>query len=117
VPSKRGFLALFLLAFAEADARAPAVLVDEFDAGFLEGQSQYSNCRRAGFRSFALEQSNSSHPYMRTICELLLSPIKQTSGCSALGWGEHAPSRPEAVIRVNFIVFRLTCVVIVFILF
>jgi hypothetical protein len=31
------FLALFLLGFAEADARSTAVLVDEFDAGRFQG--------------------------------------------------------------------------------
>ena len=31
------FLALFLLAFAESDARSTAVLVDELNAGQLQG--------------------------------------------------------------------------------
>jgi len=40
--SKSALLALFLLAFAKADAGPAAVLVDEFDAGLLNGAAAQS---------------------------------------------------------------------------
>jgi len=88
---------------------AATVLVDELDAGGFKRPPQYCKRRLTRFRSITFKLTNGGHPDPGSVCEFLLSPVKQAPGRSALrSRDHHYRSGPKPLIRVNTIVFQLT---------
>jgi hypothetical protein len=77
------------LVLAKSDARATAVLVDEFDAGTFQGLSQHNQrcTSRFGYTGFYLSNSHDTDPGL--ISEILLAPIKEAARCPALCRRDH----------------------------
>jgi hypothetical protein len=73
------------------EADAGLISIGELDAGCLECTPKYREGRVPRFRCFTLKQPNRSHPDAGSICELLLGPVKEASGRSALGSLDHGP--------------------------
>jgi hypothetical protein len=68
------------LPFSHPHAGATAVLVDEFDAGFFECSSHYSESRLAAIRAPTLKLTERCNTDARSLGELLLRPIKEPPG-------------------------------------
>jgi hypothetical protein len=78
-------------ALAVADAEATTILVDKFDSSQLKRPSESRKDRRTRFCCFPFKYPNRSHSNLGGIREFLLSPVKETSGRSALGSCNHEP--------------------------
>jgi hypothetical protein len=77
------------LTFAQTDAWATAIFLDEFDAGSLQGLPQHNKrcTSRFGYTGFYLSNSHDTDPGL--ISEILLAPIKETTRCPALCRRDH----------------------------
>jgi hypothetical protein len=69
------------------------ILVDELDTGQLKRLSKHRKGRLTRFSALTLKQPNRSHADPGCICELLLGPVKEASGGSALGRCKHVSWR------------------------
>jgi hypothetical protein len=94
-PDLRLFGLLRSFAFADSDASPAAIFINEFDTSSLERlfQNRKSCSTRFGDIRFDLANCHNAQP--RTIGEFLLTPIKKSSGCSALCCGYHRRNMPD----------------------
>jgi hypothetical protein len=84
------------LTLAESNAGATSVLINEFDTGSFKSLFQNSNgcAPRFGDACFYLSDSHYAQP--RMIREILLAPVKETSGSSALRCCYHGSNMPDS---------------------
>jgi hypothetical protein len=82
--ARSSFSRLFVRWFPKANAGAPAIFVDEFDAGVLESTPYdiEGGAARLGRSRFKLMHRDLA--YTRGRCEILLAPFEKTPRCPAL---------------------------------
>ncbi len=80
---------LLRLALPQPNARAVAVILDEYDAGGFEGALERRQCRILRLRFTAFKIANGRIAYHRGVSELLLRPIDKRPGSAALCWRDH----------------------------
>jgi len=73
-----------MLTLSEPHARASAVFLNEFDASGLQGAPNYFQSCPTRFIQSALELTNGHDANSGSIRKLLLCPVEQSAGCSAL---------------------------------
>jgi hypothetical protein len=77
------------LTLAQPNTWSSAIFVDEIDPSALESLLQDNKGCAARFGGPCFDLSNSHDPQPGMIGEVLLAPIEETSGCSALGGFHH----------------------------
>jgi hypothetical protein len=79
---------------AEPDANSAAILFNKFRARFFQAAAYYVERGAPGLMMAGLQLTNRHDAHFRFVRELLLTPIQQCSGSSALGRGNHAHQVP-----------------------
>ena len=102
---------LFLRApalLSQSYTRAPAIFVDELDAGGFKGSLNYIQRGSAGLTCsvFQLMDSNRANPGI--FGQILLAPANKSASCSALGGGKHEMRMLLQCKSYNSIDFLLT---------
>jgi hypothetical protein len=88
-----GLLSPRTVGFSKSHALAGPIPFDELNAGQLKCPSDHGKGRIARLRTFTLKYPNGSHANAGRIRELLLRPVQQASGGSALGCRDQRPRR------------------------
>jgi hypothetical protein len=84
----------------QADAGSTTLIrVDEPDAGFLQSASQGRKDSPAGLGRAPLKLAKSHHTDLGRPGQIILGPVEQGSGSTALGW-----SHSDCIARLSFFV-------------
>jgi hypothetical protein len=78
-----------------------AVLIDKLDPSGLKRASNYVDRRSTRRIYCTLELANGHVSYTSSVSKVLLRPIEQTSGCSALGSCNHEITLAKAFNSIN----------------
>jgi hypothetical protein len=82
--ARSSFSRLFFCWLPKANAGAPAIFVDEFDAGVLESTPNDIEGGAARLGRSRLKLMDRHLAYTRGRCEILLAPFEKTPRCPAL---------------------------------
>ena len=98
----------YFFALSQPNARAAAVLVDEFDAGKFESSLQHIKCRAARVTSARLKLPDGYDANARVLRELLLGPVEETARSPTLVRRDHDATMQKSIDLINSVEIGLT---------